>query len=199
MIKIEEISKSYGTVQVLDHISLTVGDGQTIAVTGESGCGKTTMLRIIAGLEKSDSGSVWINGIRMNDRIEPYQRKIAMVFQDATLWNHMTVRKNITFGSSKKKDKKIAELADFFGVGDLLDRYPEEISGGQAKRVSLIRALASDRDILLLDEPLSNIDEDNKIRILAYMKEHVCGEKTVLYVTHDEKEVAQLGCEVMRL
>lgn len=199
MVVVEEISKKYGENLVLDHVSFTVKKGQTLAILGESGCGKTTLLRIIAGLEKSDSGNVWIEGCRMSEKIEPCKRNLAMVFQDATLWNHMTVKKNITFAMKEKDNEKIQKLSEAFGVSDLFDRYPEEISGGQAKRISLVRALVSDRKLLLLDEPLSNIDKETKMKVLTYIKNHVCGEKAVVYVTHDEGEVSYLDCDVMRL
>lgn len=199
MIILENISKKYEDKQILESVSLKVDDGQTLAVVGESGCGKTTLLRIIAGLEKSDTGRVEIDGIQMNECVEPHERNIAMVFQDATLWNHMTVKKNILFGMKKRDEDKVLAIAKTFGIDTLLERYPEEISGGQAKRVSLARAAASDKEILLLDEPLSNLDKETKEEMLAYLKKNICGKKTMLYVTHDEREVSYLDCEVIRL
>ncbi|HFI0618229.1 TPA: ABC transporter ATP-binding protein [Streptococcus suis] len=199
MITLENISKNYDEKQILKSISLKAADGQTLAVVGESGCGKTTLLRIIAGLEKSDTGTIEIDGIQMNENVDPHERNIAMVFQDATLWNHMTVKRNITFGMKKVEESKVLDIAKAFGIDTLLNRYPEEISGGQAKRVSLVRALVSDKSILLLDEPLSNLDKETREEVLAYMKNNVCGKKTMLYVTHDENEVTYLDCEVIRL
>lgn len=199
LITLENISKNYDEKQILKSISLKAADGQTLAVVGESGCGKTTLLRIIAGLEKSDTGTIEIDGIQMNENVDPHERNIAMVFQDATLWNHMTVKRNITFGMKKVEESKVLDIAKAFGIDTLLNRYPEEISGGQAKRVSLVRALVSDKSILLLDEPLSNLDKETREEVLAYMKNNVCGKKTMLYVTHDENEVTYLDCEVIRL
>lgn len=199
MITLKNVSKSYNKKQILKSLSLTVEMGQMLAIVGESGCGKTTLLRMIAGLENSDSGTVEIDGIAMSECIEPHKRNIAMVFQDATLWNHMTVKRNITFGVTKPDESRILDIATAFGIGDLLERYPEEISGGQAKRVSLARAIASDKCILLLDEPLSNLDRETKEKVLIYMKQNVCGKKTVLYVTHNESEVSYFNCEVIRL
>ena len=199
LITLENISKNYDEKQILKSISLKAADGQTLAVVGESGCGKTTLLRIIAGLEKSDTGTIEIDGIQMNENVEPHERNIAMVFQDATLWNHMTVKRNITFGMKKVEESKVLDIAKAFGIDTLLNRYPEEISGGQTKRVSLARALVSDKSMLLLDEPLSNLDKETREEVLAYMKNNVCGKKTMLYVTHDENEVTYLDCEVIRL
>lgn len=192
-IGLRSISKSYGEKKVLDNISLTVRRGEAVALTGESGCGKTTLLRIIAGLETADGGRLSLEG-KEALALAPHRRNLAMVFQEATLWNHMTVYRNIAYGMKQKNKQAVQELAASLKIDGLLDRYPGEISGGQAKRVSLARAFASDRDIFLLDEPLSNLDDGTREMVLQFIRERYVGKKTMIYVTHDHKEADMLGC-----
>ncbi len=192
-IELCSVSKSYGEKAVLDKVSLTVRRGEAVALTGESGCGKTTLLRIIAGLEEFDGGRLYLEGKEALS-LAPHRRNLAMVFQEATLWNHMTVYRNIAYGMKKKDKQVVQELAECLKIDGLLDRYPGEISGGQAKRVSLARAFASDRDIFLLDEPLSNLDDGTREMVLQFIRERYVGKKTMIYVTHDRAEADGLGC-----
>lgn len=197
-IEVTKLCKRY-TQEVLRDFSVSVNEGEMVVLLGESGCGKSTFIRILAGLEKADSGSVCLNGFFMDDRIPPNKRNIALVFQEPVLWNHMPVWKNIAYGMAKKDKKVICELMDALEIGGLQKRFPEEISGGQAKRVALARALAADKDILLLDEPLSNIDENTKIKNLEYLVRNYKDKKTILYVTHSKMEADFLGCRQIRM
>ncbi len=197
-IEVTNLCKQYSQ-EVLKNFSLSVNEGEMVVLLGESGCGKSTFIRILAGLENADSGSVFLNGIFMDDRIPPNKRNIALVYQEPVLWNHMPVWKNIAYGMAKKDKKVIYELMDALEIGGLEKRFPEEISGGQAKRVALARALAADKGILLLDEPLSNIDEKTKLKNLEYLVQNYKDRKTILYVTHSKMEADFLGCRQIRM
>ena len=194
-IEVTNLCKRYSQ-EVLKNFSLSVNEGEMVVLLGESGCGKSTFIRILAGLENADSGSVCLNGISTDERIPPNKRNIALVYQEPVLWNHMPVWKNIAYGMAKKDKKVIYELMDALEIGGLEKRFPEEISGGQAKRVALARALAADKGILLLDEPLSNIDEKTK---LDYLVQNYKDRKTILYVTHSKMEADFLGCRQIRM
>ena len=202
-IEVTNLCKRYSQ-EVLKNFSLSVNEGEMVVLLGESGCGKSTFIRILAGLENADSGSVCLNGISMDERIPPNKRNIALVYQEPVLWNHMPVWKNIAYGMAKKDKKVIYELMDALEIGGLEiggleKRFPEEISGGQAKRVALARALAADKGILLLDEPLSNIDEKTKLKNLEYLVQNYKDRKTILYVTHSKMEADFLGCRQIRM
>lgn len=197
-IEVTNLCKQYSQ-EVLKKFSLSVNEGEMVVLLGESGCGKSTFIRILAGLENADSGSVFLNGIFMDDRTPPNKRNIALVYQEPVLWNHMPVWKNIAYGMAKKDKNVIYELMDALEIGGLEKRFPEEISGGQAKRVALARALAADKGILLLDEPLSNIDEKTKLKNLEYLVQNYKDRKTILYVTHSKMEADFLGCRQIRM
>lgn len=197
-IEVTNLCKRYSQ-EVLKNFSLSVNEGEMVVLLGESGCGKSTFIRILAGLENADSGSVCLNGISTDERTPPNKRNIALVYQEPVLWNHMPVWKNIAYGMAKKDKKVIYELMDALEIGGLEKRFPEEISGGQAKRVALARALAADKGILLLDEPLSNIDEKTKLKNLEYLVQNYKDRKTILYVTHSKMEADFLGCRQIRM
>lgn len=197
-IEVTNLCKQYSQ-EVLENFSLSVNEGEMVVLLGESGCGKSTFIRILAGLENADSGSVFLNGIFMDDRTPPNKRNIALVYQEPVLWNHMPVWKNIAYGMVKKDKNVIYELMNALEIGGLEKRFPEEISGGQAKRVALARALAADKGILLLDEPLSNIDEKTKLKNLEYLVQNYKDRKTILYVTHSKMEADFLGCRQIRM
>ena len=197
-IEVTNLCKQYSQ-EVLKNFSLSVNEGEMVVLLGESGCGKSTFIRILSGLENADSGSVYLNGIFMDDRTPPNKRNIALVYQEPVLWNHMPVWKNIAYGMAKKDKNVIYELMNALEIGGLEKRFPEEISGGQAKRVALARALAADKGILLLDEPLSNIDEKTKLKNLEYLVQNYKDRKTILYVTHSKMEADFLGCRQIRM
>lgn len=181
---LSDISKSFGKEKVLKEINLKVNEGEILALVGQSGCGKTTILRTIAGLEVPDSGEVFLGESNItNERAQ--NRKVGMVFQNLALFPHMTVSQNVLFGSTSKQRKELDKLLQLTGLMDLKERYPHELSGGQQQRVALARTLASEPEVLLLDEPFSNLDEltREKVRteILQLIKE--VGITTIL-VTH---------------
>lgn len=199
MIALKKISKSYGAHAVLSDVSFMIEDQKGIFLTGASGCGKTTLLRLIAGFELDYTGEIEIDGRTMTEKIPPRERDIAVVFQEPTLWNHMTIRKNLMYGMKQKDDEAVQKIAEKLEIAELLDRYPEEISGGQAKRASLARALLADKKYLLLDEPLSNVDRKTKDIILDFLSEEVIGKKSVIYVTHDAEEMNRMKLDVLEL
>lgn len=199
MIAVEKVSKSYGAHPVLSELSFTIEDQKGLFLTGASGCGKTTLLRMIAGFDRDYTGNIVIDGQTMTEKITPHERNIAIVFQEPTLWNHMTIRKNLMYGMAQKDEKAVQQIAEKLEIAGLLDRYPEEISGGQAKRASLARALLADKKYLLLDEPLSNVDRKTKDIILDFLSEEVIGKKSVIYVTHDAEEIERVKLDVLEL
>lgn len=199
MIAVEKVSKSYGAHPVLSELSFTIEDQKGLFLTGASGCGKTTLLRMIAGFDRDYTGNIVIDGQTMTEKITPHKRNIAIVFQEPTLWNHMTIRKNLMYGMAQKDEKAVQQIAEKLEIAELLNRYPEEISGGQAKRASLARALLADKKYLLLDEPLSNVDRKTKDIILDFLSEEVIGKKSVIYVTHDAEEIERVKLDVLEL
>ena len=199
MIAVKNVGKAYGANTVFADVSFTVEDQKGIFLTGASGCGKTTLLRLIAGFDLDYTGEIRIDGRTMTEKIQPRERDVAVVFQEPTLWNHMTIRKNLMYGMKQKDDEAVQKIAEKLEIAELLDRYPEEISGGQAKRASLARALLADKKYLLLDEPLSNVDRKTKDIILDYLSEEVIGKKSVIYVTHDAEERNRIKLDVLEL
>jgi len=196
---LSSLSKRLGAVSIINDLSLDIQDGEFVTLLGPSGCGKTTLLRMIAGLEEIDKGDVVIGGRRCND-VPAQNRNIAMVFQSYALFPHMTVAGNIRFGLKINKTapadiaKKLAWALDMFKLVGLEDRLPRQISGGQRQRVALARALVLDPDVLLLDEPLSNLDTALREHAMEELKRihHQVG-KTVIYVTHNQVEAMTMS------
>ena len=197
MIEVQEIQKEFNGIKVLEGISFRVDDNNGLFIIGSSGCGKSTLLRIIAGFDYEYSGEVSINGKKIDKKLSPNQRDIGIVFQDPTLWNHMTVKQNVSYGMMEKREERILEVVNGLQIEHLLHKYPEEISGGQAMRVSLARALLSDKGNLLLDEPLSNVDIQTKQIIMDYLRKNYCNCKCIIYVTHDRGEVKELPFKLL--
>jgi len=174
-IVIDRITKDFGTHKALTEISLTVADGEFVALLGPSGCGKTTLLRIIAGLETASTGRVLIGGRDLTDR-PPRERGLAMVFQSYAVFPHMTVADNIAFGLAMQRkpkdvvDRQVRRAASLLHIEPFLDRYPSRLSGGQRQRVAVARALAVEPAVLLMDEPLSNLDALLRLEMRSELK-----------------------------
>jgi iron(III) transport system ATP-binding protein len=197
-VKIRGLSYRYGKVEVLRSLDLTVATGEVVAVLGPSGSGKTTLLNLLAGLLAPAAGEIWIGETRVaapGQVLPPERRRIGMVFQDFALWPHMTVRETIRFPletARRPRDQQEARVRDLAGtvhLDGLLDRYPHELSGGQRQRVSLARALASEPALILLDEPMSNLDAKLRESLRSDLRDllHAHG-ATAVYVTHDRLE-----------
>ena len=205
-LELTNVSKSYGEVEVLRNINLSIDQGELIVFVGPSGCGKSTLLRMIAGLETITGGELQIDGRRMNET-PPAQRGIAMVFQTYALYPHMTVRENMAFGlklakkSKEEIDAAIANAARILQLEPYLDRLPKALSGGQRQRVAIGRSIVRDPKVFLFDEPLSNLDAALRVatRIeIAQLKESM-PESTMIYVTHDQVEAMTLATRIVVL
>lgn len=207
MIRLEHVTKSFGRYKALDDVSIVVEEGEFLTVIGRSGCGKTTMLRVINGLQKPDSGKVYAAGEDVGEAdLIRLRRKIGYVIQNKGLFPHMTVEKNIIYvpvisgQKDKRQKRKLAEeLIGLVGLErEMLDRYPEELSGGQQQRVGIARALASRPKLLLMDEPFGALDEITK---RAMQNELLALQKklgmTVVFITHDIREAMKLGDRVL--
>ena len=198
-IRIVGVAKSFLSYRALDSIDLTIADQEFMVLLGASGCGKTTLLRIIAGLESASKGEVWIGGRRV-DMLPPRARGIAMVFQNYAVFPHLTVYENIAFGVRMKKlrpeeiQRRVGRTAELMQIGQLLKRYSGELSGGQRQRVAVARALAMEPDVLLMDEPLSNLDALLRLEMRAELKGVLAESRTTtVYVTHDQVEAMSLA------
>ena len=198
MIRLERVTKRFGETTAVDGASLCVERGAVVALLGPSGCGKTTLLRLIAGFERPDAGTVAVAEREVAGAgtwIAPEQRRVGMVFQDYALFPHLTVAENVGFGLPRRaRAARVAELLAIVGLGDLGRRYPHELSGGQQQRVALARALAPSPELVLLDEPWSNVDPFLRESLRAEVSEVIrpLG-VTVLLVTHDREEALSLA------
>jgi multiple sugar transport system ATP-binding protein len=198
-IVIDAVHKDFGGVTALERLDLRVADGEFLALLGPSGCGKTTLLRIVAGLEMQTTGRVLIGG-RDVSALPPRRRGLAMVFQNYAVFPHMTVRANVDFGlrmtgaDAVRIARQVARVAALLHIEPYLDRYPAQLSGGQRQRVAVARALAVEPAVLLMDEPLSNLDALLRLEMRAELKS-VLREAgtTTLYVTHDQTEAMGLA------
>lgn len=196
---LEHITKNFGQAKIINDLSLRVNDKEFLTLLGPSGCGKTTTLRLIAGLERVDSGTISIDGRVVND-VPPSQRNIAMVFQNYALYPFMTVRNNISFPLRLRKEskeiieKRVKEVAEMLRISHLLDRKPRQLSGGEQQRVAIGRALVRSPSLLLLDEPFSNLDAKLRIETRSEIKrlQKNLG-ITTIFVTHDQAEAMALA------
>ena len=209
--EIRNIVMDFNGFKALNGISLKIQDGEFIAVLGPSGCGKTTLLRLLAGFTPPSSGEIRIGEQVVANRdyvLPPNERFISMVFQSYALWPHMSVRKNVEFPIKNNKfvspeirsncDSRVQELIGMVGLTGMEKRLPAQLSGGQRQRVALARALAVNPDLLLMDEPLSNLDTELRVEMRREIKElHQKTKVTVVYVTHDQSEALALADRIV--
>ncbi|HVE51282.1 MAG TPA: sn-glycerol-3-phosphate import ATP-binding protein UgpC [Casimicrobiaceae bacterium] len=198
-VDLRNVRKSYGTLQVIHGVSVTVGDGEFVVIVGPSGCGKSTLLRMVAGLEPITGGEIVI-GERVVNELEPKDRDIAMVFQNYALYPHMSVFDNMAYGLKIRKfatadiAERVKRAADILELGPLLERRPRQLSGGQRQRVAMGRAIVREPAVFLFDEPLSNLDAKLRVQMrFEIQKLHRRLSTTSLYVTHDQVEAMTLA------
>ncbi len=198
-IELQDIVKRFGTLEAVSHVSLEIRDGELFTLLGPSGCGKTTILRLVGGFHRADRGRVLFGDRDMTGK-PPYERHIGMVFQNYALWPHMRIFDNIAYGLKLQKFSKadvrdkVAHALNLVNMKGLEQRYPGELSGGQQQRVALARALVLNPDVLLLDEPLSNLDAKIRVQVRAEIRK--LQKKlaiTTIYVTHDQEEALTLS------
>jgi spermidine/putrescine ABC transporter ATP-binding subunit len=201
-IRISQVTKLFGAVTAVDRADLTVRDGELFTLLGPSGCGKTTLLRLLAGFYQPDAGEIRF-GDRVVSGLPPYERNIGMVFQNYALWPHMTVANNVGYGLRLRKlgraevERRVQEGLAKVNLAGYEARYPGQLSGGQQQRVALARALVLNPDILLLDEPLSNLDAKIRVQVRAEIRRLQQELRiTTIYVTHDQEEALSLSDRV---
>ena len=202
-IKLNEVSKAYGSVEVLHGLNASINEGEFIAILGESGCGKSTLLRMIAGLEEVTSGEILIEDVVVND-LSPRDRNVAMVFQSYALYPHMTVEQNICFPlllagvSEAEQQVQLSRASEMLNLGDYLKRKPKDLSGGQRQRVAMGRAIVRNPRVFLFDEPLSNLDAKLRVQMRSDIRtlQQELG-TTAIYVTHDQVEAMTMADRIM--
>lgn len=207
ILEIKNLGKKFkGSAEwAVSEFNLEVNPGHIVALLGESGCGKTTILRMIAGFETPDTGSIWLNGKNVAGEgqfVEPQQRQVGIVFQDYALFPHKTVWENIRFGlfriPGRQAEERIAEIMALSGLQGLEKRYPHQLSGGQKQRVALARALAPQPQLILFDEPFSNIDSMRKTQMREDISQIIRKTSaTAIFVTHDTKDVMTIADQVV--
>ncbi|MGJ8583797.1 MAG: ABC transporter ATP-binding protein [Marinosulfonomonas sp.] len=202
-VKIDNVFKRYGSVQVMHGVSVDIEDGEFVVLVGPSGCGKSTLLRMLAGLEEISDGTISIGDRVVND-VLPKERDIAMVFQSYALYPHKTVYDNIGFPMKMAKrpkaeiEEKVKHAADILDLTPYLNRYPKELSGGQRQRVAMGRAIVRDPQVFLFDEPLSNLDAKLRVTMRIEIKElHQRLGTTIVYVTHDQIEAMTMADKIV--
>lgn len=205
---LKNVTKKYKDNAAVDQLNLEIRDGGYVTLLGPSGCGKTTTLRMIAGLETPTEGEIWIGDqlVFSSEKgidVSPDKRNIGFLFQNYALWPHMTVYKNIAFGlenlkwNKKEIEERVRELLSTLQIEEFAQRYPSELSGGQQQRVAIARTLATNPSILLMDEPLSNLDAKLRLDMRTELKRlHLDTKATFVYVTHDQQEAMALSTEI---
>ncbi len=201
IITLKSVTKRYGDVLAVDDVSISVQHGDVLVLLGSSGCGKTTTLRLIAGLEQPDGGSIWLDGrcvAGKNTWIPPEARKIGMVFQDYALFPHLTSGENIAFplnrATKRERRERVRELLALVGMEGMDDRYPHQLSGGQQQRIALARALAPRPAVVLLDEPFSNLDAFRRKQVREEVRQILKqAGATGIFVTHDQEEAMRIA------
>ncbi|MFC0406681.1 ABC transporter ATP-binding protein [Roseomonas elaeocarpi] len=198
-VQLRDVVKRYGPMVAVNHLSLTINDGEFVALVGPSGCGKTTTLNLVAGLIEHSDGDIVIGGRVVND-LDPKDRDIAMVFQNYALYPNKTVFDNLAFPLRMRKmpgaeiEAKVRSAANVLSIEPLLQRRPRELSGGQQQRVALGRALVRNPRVFLMDEPLSNLDAKLRVQMRSELKRfHLEQRATVIYVTHDQMEAVTMA------
>ncbi|MGB7262673.1 MAG: ABC transporter ATP-binding protein [Albidovulum sp.] len=204
-LKLENVSKSFGSVEVLKNIDLTVDEGEFVVFVGPSGCGKSTLLRVIAGLEDATAGTVAIGGTVVNNT-PPAKRGIAMVFQSYALYPHLSVRDNMTLGLKQEGqpkaviDQRVDKAVNMLDLGQYVDRRPSDLSGGQRQRVAIGRAIVREPKLFLFDEPLSNLDAALRMNTRIEIADlHRKLSASMIYVTHDQTEAMTLADKIVVL
>ena len=204
-IDVRDVNKSFGPTPVLRDVSVTIGDGSLTALLGPSGGGKSTLLRIIAGLEQPDTGTVVISGVDAT-RLSPQRRNVGFVFQHYAAFKHMSVFGNVAFGLEIRKRpkaeirKRVMELLELVHLEQLADRYPAQLSGGQRQRMALARALAVEPEVLLLDEPFGALDAQVRKELRTWLRRlHDEVHVTTVFVTHDQEEAMDVADSVVVL
>ena len=201
MIELKKVNKAFGEKKIIKDLNLIIPDGKTLAIVGPSGGGKTTLLRILAGLESSDSGEFYLDGVPFNPfELKMKEQVVGVVFQDFQLFPHLNIFENITLApkmvlkqTKEEYTKKAEELAASLGISDLLNIYPYQLSGGQKQRVAIARALATKPAIVLADEPTGNLDSKTSDEVMALLKTSAMKyEQTLIVITHNE-DIAQMG------
>lgn len=209
-IAVRNVTKSFGSHQALNGVTLDVVAGESVVILGPSGCGKTTLLRLIAGLDAPDNGEIWLGDSRVagpgKTLLAPYERHIGFVFQDLALWPHLTVAGNLRFvldalsTSRVERNRRIEDALKLVRIDGFQRRYPSQLSGGEQQRVALARAIVGRPRLLLLDEPLSSLDEELRAAMrveLARLQRTLA--VTMVYVTHDREDTAVLADRVIEM
>ena len=199
LVRFDRVEKAFGSVKAVDDVSFDIADGEFVCLLGPSGCGKTTTLRLIAGLEKPTAGAIHI-GDREVTKLAARDRDIGMVFQDYALYPHMSIADNIGYplkvrgATVADRDRRVREVAEHLQIGNLLERRPGQISGGQQQRTSVARAVVHEPQVFLFDEPLSNLDAKLRLEARSFLK-HLQREVgvTAVYVTHDQAEAMAIA------
>jgi lactose/L-arabinose transport system ATP-binding protein len=204
-LELKGVRKSFGSIDVIHGVDLSIADGELVVFVGPSGCGKSTLLRLIAGLEETSAGTIWIGGRDVTD-IDPSERGVAMVFQSYALYPHMTVEENMGFGLRMTGTKpavireRVDRAAAILHLDQLLKRRPKQLSGGQRQRVAIGRAIVREPQVFLFDEPLSNLDAELRVQMrLEIAKLHKSLSATMIYVTHDQVEAMTLADKIVVL
>ncbi|MXV64038.1 ATP-binding cassette domain-containing protein [Natronorubrum sp. JWXQ-INN-674] len=204
VLELDSVAKQYGTEEVIPELSLSVRDGEILTLLGPSGCGKTTTLRLIAGLEKPNNGRIQLrdDDVAGNGRfVPPEERGVGVVFQEFALFPHLTARENVAFGLQEwvdeERDARVDELLELVGLEDQDEAYPDELSGGQQQRIALARSLAPEPEMLLLDEPFSNLDVDLRVEMREEVRRIIKeAGVTAISVTHDQEEALSISDRV---
>ncbi len=198
-VRLATVSKRFGVLVAVDRVSLEIAEGSFTTLLGPSGCRKTTILRMVAGFFRPDAGEIFLHGVRVTD-IPAHRRNTAMVFQEYALFPHMTVGENVGYGlrmrhvTPQKAARRVTQILELVGLAGQERKFPHQLSGGQQQRVALARALVVEPEVLLLDEPLSNLDAKLRVRVRTEIRQlqQQLG-KTVLYVTHDQEEALAIS------